>query len=226
MSDELLPPEGFRQRGPAPRGCRLVMIRHGQCVANAEGLAGGPLGDGGLTELGRAQARALAARLARSRELSDATAFYTSALPRARETGAIIFDALDASIQPVVDERLNELEVGVADGLRWAEVVARYPTPDWDLDPSLVNVPGGESLLGFFSRCTGAIDDLVARHRDERVVLVVHGGFVEQALKYYQGLPGSVRLQPRIEHCSMSEFEYYRGRQRLLRYNDLSPLEA
>ncbi len=65
-----LPPEGFRQRGPAPRGTRLLLIRHGECVANAEGLAGGPIGDGGLTALGRRQAMALARRLEITKELS------------------------------------------------------------------------------------------------------------------------------------------------------------
>jgi len=227
VNDEaLLPPEGFRQRGPLPRATRLLLIRHGECVANAKGLAGGPVGDGGLTELGRAQATALATRLAITGELEAASAFYTSTLPRAIETGAIVFPAINARLTPTQDEALCELGVGEADGLAWAVVNERFTLPDWSADPYGVNVPGGESLMGFFDRCVEAIERLVARHRNELVVMIVHGGFIEQAMKHYQGVGGDVRLRPRIENCSMTELEYgFEGdRTRLLRYNDLSPI--
>ncbi|MGA7833644.1 MAG: histidine phosphatase family protein [Acidimicrobiales bacterium] len=224
--EDRLPPEGFRQRGPAPRGTRLLLIRHGECVANALGLAGGPIGDGGLTELGRHQAMALARRLAITRELSNAGAFYTSTLPRAIETGEILFPVINPGLVAVRDEDLCELAVGEADGLTWAEVQARYQLPDWDVDPSQRNVPGGESLLDFFARCEGAFERIVGDHPDQLVVMVVHGGVIEQAMKVYQGLSGGTRLRPRIENCSMTEIEYHDGAKRLLRYNDLSPIGA
>jgi probable phosphoglycerate mutase len=200
------------------------MIRHGEAVANAKGIAGGPLGDGGLTEHGRSQAQALARRLVLTRELALTSALYTSTLPRAIETGAIVGPAIDGGLVAVADDELCELGVGEADGLTWAQIAERYPLPDWDRDPSRVNVPGGESLLEFFQRCVDAIDRLVARHPRELVVLVVHGGFIEQAMKLYQGLAAGVRLRPRIEHCSMTEIEFDGERRRLLRYNDLSPI--
>ncbi|MGB7103823.1 MAG: histidine phosphatase family protein [Acidimicrobiales bacterium] len=223
---ELLPPEGFRQRGPLPTGARLLMIRHGEAVANVKGLAGGPLGDGGLTEEGSAQARALAHRLSITGELATASAFYTSTLPRAMQTGEIVFPAINPALVPTQDAALGELAVGEADGLTWAEIEARYELPNWNVDPTQVNVPGGESLIAFYERCISAIDRLVARHPKELVVLVVHGGFIEQAMKLYQGVGAGTRLRPRVEHCSMTEIEFgFEGnRMRLLRYNDLSPI--
>jgi probable phosphoglycerate mutase len=219
-----LPPEGFRQRGPAPRGTRLLLIRHGECVANAEGLAGGPIGDGGLTALGRRQAMALARRLAITKELSNADAFYTSTLPRAIETGEYVLPVINPDLVAVRDESLCELSVGEADGLTWTEVQARYALPNWNETPNAINVPGGESLLGFFERCVDAMKRIVLAHPNELVVMVVHGGFIEQAMKFYQGLSGEVRLRPRIENCSMTEIEFHEGQKRLLRYNDLSPI--
>ncbi len=202
------------------------MIRHGESYANADGLAGGPLGDGGLTPLGRRQAEALVARLVMSAELSKASAFYTSALPRAIETGEILRAGLPNGLKPVVDAALNEISVGEGDGLPWAEYVERYGTPDWDLEPNALTAPGGESLLGFHERCREAIERLVARHPHEQVVLVSHGGFIEQALKIQQGVGPEVRLRPRIENCSMTEIEFREDWRRLLRYNDLAPLPA
>jgi broad specificity phosphatase PhoE len=221
---ERLPPEGFRQRGPAPTGTRLVFIRHGECVANERGLAGGPIGDGGLTELGRAQSRALARRLSITGELRGASAFYTSMLPRAIETGSIVLGAINPDLTVHREEDLGELRVGVADGLTWTEIEERYELPDWSVDPRQRNVPGGESLIEFHARCVAIIDSIVARHPDELVVIVSHGGVIEQAMKIYQGLDASVRLRPRIEHLSMTEIEFHEGVKRLLRYNDLSPL--
>jgi broad specificity phosphatase PhoE len=224
--DQRLPPTGFRQRGPKPTGTRLLLIRHGESYANANGLAGGPLGDGGLTPLGRRQAQALVERLTMSAELTEATALYTSALPRAIETEEMLRAALPVGLVPVVDATINEINVGEGDGLPWAEYVERYGAPNWDLEPDAVTAPGGESLLGFYERCRSAIERLVAHHPHELVVVVTHGGFVEQAMKIYQGLAPNVRLRPRIENCSMTEIEFRDEGRRLLRYNDRAPLPA
>jgi len=224
--EDQLPPAGFRQRGPRPSGTRLLMVRHGESRANAEGVAGGPIGDGGLTDLGRRQARALAERLARSRELDAAGALYTSTLPRAIETAEIVRASLPGTLVPVADHALCEIDVGEGDGLTWARFVERFGSPDWDADPNAVTAPGGESLMGFYERCRAAIGRIVARHPDQLVVLVVHGGFIEQAMKVHLGVSGAVRLRPRIENCSMTEIEFADGATRLLRYNDLAPLAA
>ena len=223
--DSLLPPLGFRQRGPLPSGTRLLMVRHGESQANARGLAGGHVGDGGLTELGRRQAAALAGRLEMSRELDGASAFYTSTMPRAIETGDYLRRAL-MPIEPVEDADLCEISVGEGDGLTWAEFTERFGSPDWDVDPYQITAPGGESLMSFYERCRLAIERLVASHPGELVVLVVHGGFIEQAMKVYLGVAGHVRLKPRIENCSMTEIEFNGDRRRLLRYNDRVPLPA
>jgi probable phosphoglycerate mutase len=202
-----------------------MLIRHGESYANADGLAGGPLGDGGLTPLGRRQVQALVERLRMSAELSKAGAFYTSALPRAIETGEMLRVVLP-TLEPVVDASFNEISVGEGDGLSWAAYVERYGAPDWDLEPNALTAPGGESLLGFYERCREAIERTVARHPEELVVVVCHGGVIEQAMKIYQGVGPEVRLRPRIENCSMTEIEFREGWRRLLRYNDRAPLPA
>jgi probable phosphoglycerate mutase len=168
---------------------------------------------------------ALVERLKVSGELAAATAFYTSALPRAIETGEIVAEVLPGLVT-VQDGDLNEISVGEGDGLPWAQYVEKYGAPDWDCDPNQITAPGGESLISFHERCRGAIAKLVARHPHELVVLVVHGGFIEQAMKIYQGVGPEVRLRPRIENCSMTEIEFRDDWIRLLRYNDRAPLPA
>ena len=215
--------EGYFTRGRAPRGTRLVLIRHGEARCNAEGVVGGPKGDGGLTDLGRAQASALTRRLESTRELDDAAALYTSILGRSIETAQVIAAGLpDLAATPDCD--LCELHPGVADGLTWAELEERYGVADWSVSPDAPFSPGGESWLAFYQRCERAFAGLVARHPGERVVAVVHGGVIEQAMKILHGDDPSARLGLRTEHCSLTEIEFDGSRRRLLRYNDVAPL--
>ncbi|CAB4871143.1 unannotated protein [freshwater metagenome] len=224
--DPVLPPVGIRQRGPVVSGTQLMLIRHGESVANSAGVAGGALGDGGLTELGRLQARTLATRLTLTGELNATTALYVSALPRARATGELLAPALPAGLSLTTLDNVDELRVGDGDGLSWGEFADRFNPPNWDLDPHLENAPGGESLLSFYDRVTGALAAVAERHPATMVVVVCHGGVIEQAVKWSLGLEPARRLQPRIEHCSLTEIEVRGEYRRLLRYNDQSPLPA
>ena len=222
----LSPPEGFRTRGDPPTGTRLVLIRHGEAYCNARGVVGGPLGCGGLTELGRAQAVALCERLTMSREFDDAVALYTSVLPRSIETANIIAPGLPRQLVAVQDCELCELHPGEADGMTWAQMVEAFGGPDWDDSPDTPFAPGGESWTGFYERCRRALSAIAARHPGQRVILVVHGGVIEQAMKLVEGAEPSRRLGLRTENCSMTEIEFGGTRHRLLRYNDLAPLAA
>jgi probable phosphoglycerate mutase len=222
----MTPPEGFRTRGHEPTGTRLVLIRHGEAYCNARGVVGGPVGCGGLTELGRAQAMELRDRLIKSQEFADAVALYTSVLPRSIETARIISPGLPSSLVATQDCNLCELHPGEADGLTWDEMVAQFGGPDWDRDPDAPFSPGGESWTGFYERCRGALNEITSRHPGQLVILVVHGGVIEQAMKMVKGSSPQTRLGLRTENCSMTEVEFDGERRRLLRYNDLAPLAA
>ena len=225
VSDVLpLPPEGMRTRGPVPTGSRLLLVRHGEAYCNRHGIVGGAVGCGGLTDLGEAQSRALAARLSASKELDRTTALYTSVLPRSIETMDLIAPSLPAGLAPVADCELCELHPGEADGLTWPQLVERYGTPDWDANPHAPIAPGGESWISFYERCRRALEGLVARHPGELVVAVVHGGVIEQALKLAFTSEPAARLRLRTENCSMTEVEFRDNRWHLLRYNDRAPL--
>jgi probable phosphoglycerate mutase len=220
------PPPGFRTRGDEPRGARLVLIRHGEAYCNARGVVGGPVGCGGLTERGRAQAAALSERLSMSREFDDAVALYTSVLPRSIETAQLIAEGLPEGLAAIEDCDLCELHPGESDGMTWDEMVAAFGGPNWDEDPDEPFSPGGESWLGFYERCRRVLLSIAERHYGQRVILVVHGGVIEQAMKLVLFAEPQARLRLRTENCSMNEFEFDGTHRRLLRYNDLAPLAA
>ena len=220
------PPAAVRTEGRQPVGTRLVLIRHGEAICNVEGVVGGPKGCRGLTETGRAQASTLATRLVQSGELRDATALYTSVLPRAIETASIIAPGLASGLRATEDCNLCELHPGEADGLTWSAMADRLGAPDWDADPSALFAPGGESLTGFFERCVSTFGRIAKSHEGERVVLVVHGGVIEQLMKVVTRSAPGERLGLVTVHCSISEVEFDGDRRRLLRYNDRAPFAA
>ena len=218
----LEPPQGFRTSGEEPRGTRLVLVRHGEAHCNVAGIVGGPLGCTGLTDRGREQAVALADRLARTREFDDVAALYSSVLARAKETAALVAQSLPLSR---VDEDcdLCELHPGRADAMDWDEMIATFGGPDWDRDPDEPFAPEGESWTGFYDRCVGAFLRLSEAHPGALVILFVHGGVIEQAMKLAMGASPAARLRLRTEHCSLTEIEIDAGQVRLLRYNDRAP---
>ena len=52
VGDPVLPPLGIRQRGPAPSETRLLLIRHAESTANADGVAGGEGSDADIGSWG------------------------------------------------------------------------------------------------------------------------------------------------------------------------------
>ena len=72
---------------PEEGATRIVLVRHGEAECNLNRIIGGAKGCTGLTAMGRHQVAALADRLYESGELREATALYSSVLPRATRDG-------------------------------------------------------------------------------------------------------------------------------------------
>jgi len=220
-------PAGVRTTAmPAQRSTRLVLVRHGEAMCNITGVVGGIRGCTGLSAIGVRQAEALRARLVESGELAEAEALYASVLPRALQTAAIVGPAVgpDGTLEVVADCDLCELHPGEGDGLTWPEFSQRFGEPEWDVEPTTVLAPGGESWSGFVDRVAGALDVLATRHRGQLVVVVCHAGVIEASLIAFVPVVPARRLKLRTEHTALTEWEWSEDGWRLLRYNDAAHL--
>ena len=209
---------------PLAPGTRLVVIRHGEAACNAEDFIGGHASCRGLTDRGRRQVAALAERLERTGELDGADAVWTSVLPRAIETAAILAPALGRAASRSCD--LCERHPGEADGLSWAEYEERYGAGTLPgVGPDVPLSPGGESWSGFVARAAGTLAGLARSHQGRLVVVVAHGGVVDASLIAFLGLathgPG-VRFH--AENSSLTEWQHTGACWRLVRYNDAAHL--
>ena len=125
-------------------------MRHGEAECNLNHIIGGPKGCTGLTSLGNHQVAALADRLFESGELRQATALYSSVLPRAIETAERLRPVVGpgpTALGPVRQRcDLCELHPGEADGMEWTEMVKTFTVPDWDKDPDRAHRAGRREL--------------------------------------------------------------------------------
>ncbi|MGP8058589.1 MAG: histidine phosphatase family protein [Acidimicrobiales bacterium] len=229
LNPERVPPPGVRTTGAASgRPTRVVLVRHGEAVCNAEGVVGGVRGCTGLTELGVRQVDALAERLARTGELAGVAALYSSVLPRAVQTARILAPALERwregpPLEPVEDCDLCELHPGQADGLTWPEFAERFEVPDWDADPDQVLAPGAESWRGFTARAAAGVTALADAHPGQLVLAACHAGVIEATMVHFVPVR-PIRLGLRTEHASMTEWERQGDGWLLRRYNDATPI--
>jgi probable phosphoglycerate mutase len=207
---------------------RLVLVRHGEAQSFLEGVIGGHRGCTGLSDLGRRQAKALHDRLARTEELADAAAIYTSTLPRAIETAEIISPAIGGHTATSSCE-LCELHVDDRlDGRPFEEFSESYDWPPTS-NPFVGWTEGAEPWAEFVLRVGRELDRLVTEHAGETLVVVCHGGVIGAALTVFAELPLRQPFRLAIDNTSLTEWRRQpdvRGVDRwtLGRFNDAAHL--
>lgn len=172
---------------------RLILVRHGQSLATVNGVVGGPTGDTGLTDVGRAQAARLRDRLARTPDLAP-DLMISSTLPRAVQTAQIVAPAYPG-VPRALDDDVVELRPGEADGMTWTEFRERYGS-DHPADTTTPLSPGGESGKTFDTRVRLALYRLTAQHTGRTLLVFTHGGFIVSATRKLLGTPGVDHPRP------------------------------
>lgn len=148
---------------------RVYLVRHGSTVLSAEDRFAG-VTNVDLSDEGRAQTERLAQRLAAVK----LAAIYCSPLKRTVETAAIL--ARPHGMTPVSKDGLREIDHGRWEGLRRADVAARFPEEyaAWEADPFTVAPQGGETGQRVLARARPVLREIVAAHTGHHVLIVSH----------------------------------------------------
>jgi broad specificity phosphatase PhoE len=203
---------------------KLLLVRHGQSIANAEGRIQGQF-DSPLSERGQAQARALAQRL--EREGWNLAALYASDLQRAAETARIVAQQLDVPL--TLDPRLREYDFGILTNLSWHEIKDRYPEVWHELDQAdgWMSIPGAECVDEFRARLAAMLASIVEGHDEaEAVALVAHGGSLGMLLEHILELETRRPAPFAFANASLSLVEFGPRGPRLSLLNDTCHLDA
>jgi broad specificity phosphatase PhoE len=149
---------------------RLIIVRHGESLANRQERIAGSL-DSPLTQEGIRQAELVADRLACER----VDWFLASPLSRASQTAQIIARNHASSVE--THDGLRERCWGDLEGAPYQEARKLFEAPEYD--PATFRPPGegGESLQDVVARLEGTLDNRIHRtFRRGTGVIVAHAG--------------------------------------------------
>lgn len=200
----------------------LILVRHGETAWNRIKRMQGQI-DIPLSDVGVAQADLLARRVARERvmsgearvrdplTLSRIDAVVSSDLSRAMQTALPIAAAVGCEVVP--DVALRERHYGVFQGhdseqvrAQWPEAHARWIGHDADFAPE-----GGESLRQLSLRVRQALSAIARRYPGKTVVCVAHGGVLDVAYRFAEGLPLDTPRQHLLLNASANTIAWHRA---------------
>ncbi|WP_420624047.1 histidine phosphatase family protein [Candidatus Poriferisodalis sp.] len=195
----------------------LVFVRHGQPerVVRHDGRPADPP----LSEIGRQQAGAVAEWLAEM----GIDALYSSPMRRALETAEAIGAA--TGLTSAVRDGLSEFD---RDSPAYVpmEVMKETDRAQWN---KLVSGSFGDAERSalFVATVNGAVDEIVADHRSQRVAVACHGGVVNAYLARCLGLPTETFLRFDVDYTSVTRvFASSRGHRSVLSVNERTHLRG
>ncbi|MEU6074798.1 bifunctional RNase H/acid phosphatase [Micromonospora sp. NPDC047074] len=178
-TDPATAPASWEPR-PSFTTTRLILVRHGETAFTEQRRYSGR-GDVPLSERGRAQARATAARVAAL--APSVAAVVSSPLSRCTATAEAIAKAL-GGVPVRREDDLIECDFGAWEGRTFADVRQEWPGEmDAWLASTRVAPPGGESFAEVAERCRRAIDGLCRAYPGETVVVVSHVSPIKLVLR-------------------------------------------
>ena len=198
---------------------RLLLVRHGATVLNAEDRFAGSI-DVPLGEEGRRQVRHLAARLS----TEPIGAVYASPMARTLETARAIAEPHRLPVLSVPG--LREIDHGHWEGLTRHEAVWRFPAEyaAWEARPLHAAPAGGETGVEVLARARAAVDAILAAHSGEHVLVVSHKATIRLLVAERLGLDtNAYRTRLDQQPASLTILDIGAdGHAQLVLYNDVS----
>ena len=200
----------------------VLLVRHGLTATTGQVLTGWLPGVG-LVERGRAQAKALADRLAPV----PRDAVVTRPLDRCRQTAEAIVATRNAGNgrdgQLVIDDRVGECHYGDWTGKTLKDLEKDPLWPVVQAHPSAVRFPGpdGESMLDMQHRAVAAVREWNATlGKDATYLICSHGDVIKSVIADSLGLHLDLSQRIQVDPCSLSVIRYTPLRPFLVRMND------
>ena len=196
------------------------LLRHGQTALSVEKRFSGT-GDPELTDLGRAQAQAAAARVA---GIDGIAAVVSSPLRRAFATAAEAAQVL--GLEVLVEDDLRETDFGDWEGRSFAEIRATWPDEmaAWLADPE-VPPPGGESFAATARRVRAARDRIISTFPGRSVLLVSHVTPIKTLVRIALEAPPVALYRLHLDLACLSQVDWQAGGGGVVRlFNDTAHL--
>lgn len=151
----------------------LYFVRHGETQYNTEKRIQG-FCDSPLTKKGILQAKSVGKGL----DHIDFTVAYASSSQRVLDTAKYAIGDRTITLNP--DDRLKEMNFGMLEALVEEDIIAEHGNileKIFSFADINFTIPNGESFTDLFNRTKMAIDEIVAKHKDEggNILIFSHG---------------------------------------------------
>ncbi len=149
----------------------IIFVRHGKTEMNEQGRYCGVIDSAllkeGIEEIGR---------LKKALENIEFDCVFSSPMKRTMKSASIITKEF------LLDDRLNEMNFGIFEGLNYEEVSSKYPQENkkWAENFLGYRIPKGENLFDVYKRTAGFIEDVSKMYKS--VLVFTHGGVIRCAL--------------------------------------------
>lgn len=193
---------------------QLLLVRHGMTDWVGDRLAGRTPGIP-LNAAGRAEAAALAARLADT----PIEAVYASPLERTRETAGYL--AQPRGLDVTVLDGVGEVDFGAWTGRPLSELRREKLWRTVRSTPSAMRFPDGERLLDAQARALAAIETVRAAHPWSTVAVVSHADIIKAILAHHAGLHFDLFQRISIGTASLSILHFHADGASVVLVNDV-----
>lgn len=193
----------------------VIFVRHGQADFPSRRLYCDDREDPGLTDKGRAQARHAGELLSQQ----EVDIVYASPMQRTRLTAEAVVAATGAPLQ--FNERLKERPFGVWDGMYFDDIARDHPEgfKAWKQDPVYFVPEGGEAIDAHMARVTGALNEILAAHPGQLIVVVAHVGPIRMCLTDALTMPLAAYRRLTVDYGSLSRVDYGEQQNNLIYMN-------
>ena len=201
---------------------RVILVRHGRSMANAENIFAGHL-DADLHEDGHLQAKLTAEYIAENYKVDRV---YSSDLKRAFFTAGHIADRLGLEVTP--DKSFREIDAGEWDGKVFYDLPTLYPEDFavWYDDIGNAVCTGGESVRGLGERIMSALERVALENEGKTVLVASHATPIRSAVTIVKY--GDVSEMEKVEwpsNASVTVLERENGRWSLVVFSEDSHLK-
>jgi len=166
---------------------KIILVRHGQTIWNAEGRFQGQL-DSPLTQKGRTEAKENGIKIKKAIKSLDKIDIYSSPLGRAKSTALIVAKELGFPLNQILfEDRIQEFNYGILEGKtkeycnkNYRDIIEAREANKW-----FYQIENGDSYKLVAQRVENWLDSL---DRDKIIIAVTHE-MVNRALrKLYRGI--------------------------------------
>ncbi len=199
----------------------FLLIRHAVNDFVKSGRLAGRSAGVHLNAEGRAQAQALAARLADA----PLQQIHSSPLLRTLETAR----AIQKPHPQLVIQRnaaINEIHYGRWQGAKIADLTHRKLWRVIQQTPSRAQFPGGESLRAAQARAVDELERLRLAHPRQWIALVSHADIIRLIVAHFLGMHLDQYQRLFVAPASLTMLEIASGRPTLLTWNDCAHLKT